>query len=195
MAMNFHKSVLKLLESELSRSPEAVLEISRLENELGLVLPTAVKQWYQFAVATSVMLDYSNQDHPISLPEFEVKPTKEFGPIIPFMVENQGVCTWGFCLDQTEDPAVVVQVDNGPWQHCADHFSVFIECLVKDGPLIKEAHFAAQASPLTNKDLSNLRARFEEYVQTYNWPGKANYRFVGPKMKILIWAGEQQADW
>jgi hypothetical protein len=40
-----------------------------------------------------------------------------------------------------------------------------------------------------------LRERFREKPTTHGWPGENQYRFEGDEARLLLWDGEDQADW
>jgi hypothetical protein len=53
----------------------------------------------------------------------------------------------------------------------------------------------AQNGPLSETATGELRRRFSEQPATFGWPGRTQLRFAGINQAILIWAGEDQADW
>jgi hypothetical protein len=117
------------------------------------------------------------------------------------MVENQAVCVWALRLDGGDDPPVVVACDPDlEWRPCAESFSAFVGCEVWDHSEIWDETGArillqAQATPLREADLLFLRARFTEAATTRGWPGNNQYRFERDDVRVLVWDGEDQADW
>jgi hypothetical protein len=98
--------------------------------------------------------------------------------ILPFMIENQGVCIWGVRLDGGDDPPVVVEVDSGTpprWQLCAERFSDWLGSQVENFRVLKSSRFVAQAPALYDSVVRLLRQHFEEGMQTHAWPGETNY--------------------
>ena len=118
--------------------------------------------------------------------------------VLPFMSENQGVCTWALALHEGPDPKVLVEVDTMPrpsWQVACESFRVWLRCWVEDGLMNPRVVYSAQAPPLSGDMLAHLRDAFTEGPRTYAWPGKTNYRFRGPAADLLLWAADDQCDW
>jgi len=118
--------------------------------------------------------------------------------VLPFMIENQGVCTWALPLDEGDDPRVLVEVDSGVppvWQTTADAFSLWLKCQVQDRLLQDTCAFAAQAPEIDDTGLELLRRKFAEGQRTYAWPGHVNYRFSNSLGALLLWNWHDQCDW
>ncbi|MFN7925395.1 MAG: hypothetical protein U0Q16_35175 [Bryobacteraceae bacterium] len=49
--------------------------------------------------------------------------------------------------------------------------------------------------PLSPEAVRVLERTFRAESKTYGWPGSTQYRFEGDRCGILIWSGENQADW
>jgi hypothetical protein len=152
----------------------------------------------------ALMAEFSNSDRPIPADEL-ARPLERWRGydalaehVLPFMIENQGVCVWAIRLDGNHDPAVLVEVDSGSppqWQLCAERFSEWLKCQVHDRRLFGSSWFAAQALPLSSHVLAELRRRFDEGSQTYAWPGNTNYRFSNARAQLLLWNADGQCDW
>lgn len=175
-----------------------------LEHRLNRSLPSTFRELIALENGPALMGQFSNSDAPIPLVRL-AKPLRRWpgydplaDQLLPFMVENQGVCVWAIRLDGGDDPPVVVEVDSGTppqWQRCADRFSCWLKCQVFDHSLQQSCGFAAQADPLSTDILSRLRHRFEEGPQTYGWPGTTNYRFNNARSRLLLWDGHTQCGW
>jgi hypothetical protein len=161
-------------------------------------LPLAVREWYSHEGALSILAEHSNEDPPIPVREFALVESPA-GRLIPIRLENQGVCTWAILLDGTDDPPVYVDVDSdgAEWQLLAETFSTYVSTCVWDYRVVlgQPALVQAQARPIKRQTLLTLAASFDERPRTYGWPGSVQYRFAGSQNGILIWSGEDQADW
>jgi hypothetical protein len=175
-----------------------------LERRLNRSLPHAFRDLLTLENGPAFLGHFSNSDVAIP-PDQLANPLRRWpgydplaDQLLPFMVENQGVCVWAIRLDAGDDPPVVVEVDSGTppkWRSCADRFSCWLKCQVLDHTLLRSCWFAAQADPLSAEVLSQLRHRFEEGQQTYGWPGGTNYRFCNARSHLLLWDGNEQCDW
>jgi hypothetical protein len=175
-----------------------------LERRIDRSLPRAFRDLLALENGLALMGHFSNSDWPISVAEL-AEPRERWpgydplaDQLLPFMIENQGVCVWAIRLDGSDDPPVVVEVDSGAppqWQRCADRFTGWLRCQVLDHSLQRSCWFAAQANPLSPEVLSRLRQHFEEGPQTYGWPGATNYRFGNARCSLLLWSGYDQCDW
>ena len=185
-------------------SPNSDGVLLALEHQLNRRLPSVFRELITLENGPALMAQFSNSDEPIP-PVQLARPLgrwEGYDPLgdqlLPFMVENQGVCVWAIRLDAGDDPPVVVEVDSGTppqWQRCADRFSCWLKCQVLDHSVLRACWFAAQGDPLSAEVLSRLRHRFEEGPQTYGWPGTTNYRFYNARSRLLVSDGNKQCDW
>ena len=194
----FHTATFRLLGSKAQVSPVAVSQVDETEQRLGFRLPASVREWYCNEGAIDILAKYSNQDPPILLRNFAVTEWESLR-LLPFKYENQGVCTWSIVLDGSDDPPVYVDVDTDgtEWTVQAPTFSAYIHACVWDYVLVfdQPALVQSQNGPLSSEALRQLREGFTEQPRTFSWPGSTQHRFAGEKNAILIWAGEDQADW
>lgn len=203
-ASTYHIQAFELLNLEPKDSVEGRKLLHSIEEELNITLPAAFREWYTLANATQTLADYSNNDHPIPISKLG-RPFERWLPydpvkngILPFMVENQSVCTWAIRLNADDDPAVLVEVDSGSppqWQLCAERFTDWVYLLIRDWLTLQRMRFQAQAIPLSKQDLAMLGETFQEIGRTYTWPGVINYRWHNACGDFIIWAGSRQADW
>lgn len=184
---SFHSSTFRLLGIEPRLSPSAVAEVEQTERRLGFRLPASVRDWYCCCDPIRILADHSNQDHPIPVHKFDVTQWKSYR-LLPFQIENQGVCIWSIALDGSDDPPVFVDVDsNGAdWHMLAPAFSIYVYACVWDYEIVlgQRALAQGQNKPLSSKAIESLRQSFTEQPTTYGWPGSEQYRFA-----------ENQADW
>lgn len=200
----YHRHTFELLDQKPKPSVESENLLHSIERVFDITLPAAFREWYTFDNAAQILASYSNRDRPIPLQQLGL-PLERWLPyqpatdgVLPFMVENQGVCTWAIRLNDGDDPAVLVEVDSGTpprWQLCAERFSNWVYWLVHDWHTLEQMRFQAQAAPLTDADITLLQADYHEIGRTYAWPGTINYRCFGAAGELLIWAGPSQADW
>lgn len=184
--------------------PRAELELLEIERKIGRRLPGLFRDLLSLANGTDLLAHFSNCDRPIARSQLGDSVSRwpsydpPVSPVLPFMLENQGVCTWAFALDEGDDPAVLVEVDSGPrpeWQPTGVSLSTWLECQIHDWLLLSSARFAAQAEPLTDDVVAALRRRFRQGVTTFAWPGEVNYRFSNIHGQLLLWFGRGQCDW
>jgi hypothetical protein len=178
--------------------------IAGLEQRIGSVIPETFRQFLELANGAELLRRFSNCDNPIPFLELGGARTRWNGydpfrhKVLPFMYENQGVCTWAIPLDQGDDPHVLVEVDSGTppqWEMAAESFSLWLECQIYDWPLYQTCMFAAQAPELDATGLALMRSSFNEGNATYAWPGRRTYRFWNARSKLLLWDSEGQCDW
>lgn len=119
--------------------------------------------------------------------------------LLLFRHENQGVCAWALRLDGGEDPPVVVSYDDDlrNWERCADSFSDFVFACVWDYTFVfySDLLIQAQNRALSEEALRALRGLFDSEVTTYGWPTPTSYRFHRNGRYLMVWAGDEQADW
>ena len=194
----FHSSTFRLLGVEPSTSDAAVRDIEDAGRRVGLRLPESLREWYSNEGAIEILARYSNQDWPISPRDFAVTEWQG-DKLLPFKNENQGVCVWAVVLDGSDDPPVYVDVDSHgtQWNEQAPTFSAYIYSCVWDYTQVidQPASVRAQNGPLSSEAGSMLRDLFAEQPPTFGWPGSSQRRFQGKNCAILIWSGEDQADW
>jgi len=181
-------------------SPAAEVERAQLERRLGAALPEAFAELV-LTDAWPSLLRLGSEDHPHPR-EALGAPIRGYAGreegLLPFMSENQGVCTWAIPLHEGPDPRVLVEVDSMPrpeWRLACESFSVWLRCRVEDGLMGPRVAYMAQAPPLSGALLAELRAAFDEGPTTHAWPAAHNYRFHGPTVDLLLWAGDDQCDW
>src|SRR5262249_33581467 len=152
-------------------------------------LPASVLEWY--AIPDAVKLA-SRQDWlwPIN----ELQYIEYSGRrLTVFMSENQGVCRWAVRRNG-DDPEVLVSIEDGPYVRCADSFSDHIFYAVWDH---LRSRFAAVANtnPLVPGVLAVLANALQPLRPTWNWPGKENYRFAGPGIRLSLWSVADICNW
>ena len=187
-------------------SPAAAKILDALERRMvNRKLPTTFRELWSLENGPDFLARYSNADQPIS-PSGLGEPSERWpgydaiaDDVLPFMVENQGICAWGVRLDSDDDdPSVVVEVDSGTppnWRECADRFSDWLACQVEDTSLLESYWFNARGEPLDDVVLVQLHERFSAGTQTSCWPGSWNYRFQNEHVRLLLWNSEGQCDW
>ncbi len=195
---SFHTSTFRILGTQPRLSPAAASEVERAEERLGFRLPASVREWYGYDNAIGILVEHSNQDPPIPIDKFVVSQWKS-RRLLPFRIENQGVCVWSIMLDGSDDPPVYVDVDsNGTeWRMQAPTFSDYVYACVWDYEVVLGQPGLAQAQnePVSAEAIIDLEKAFVPQSKTYGWPGSTQYRFAGKNHAILIWSAEKQADW
>jgi hypothetical protein len=168
------------------------------ESRLGIRLPESVREWYSEIDGRNVLSEYSNEDLALAPSEFARVEVcgKE---LVKFLVENQGVCWWGFELNGSDDPPVQVNLDPPPdnlFQYAAA-FSEFTYVRIFDFDRwwYEDRFLLETREPLQQSTIRWLESRFASEPQSVSWPGVTTYRFSTSFGRIIIWHGERQADW
>ncbi len=206
--MRFHAKPVALLNVDANVSEVAVSSLNQVESRIGRKLPASVREWYSLEGAVELLRRFSNDDPPLEISELGLprKDTHGGGPhdllarnLIVFRYENQAVCVWAFRLDGSDDPPVFLDFDSQfrTWSQCARSFSEHLYTWAWDYALVlkRELLVQAQNQPLTDDALSFLRMNFDVGIETNGWPANTQYRFSKDDKRILIWAGDKQADW
>ncbi|GAA2602023.1 hypothetical protein GCM10010399_35980 [Dactylosporangium fulvum] len=130
--LRYHARSLALVARTAEVSSGAVTAIDRFAADRGFALPASVREWYSLAAGPAVLRDFGNEDrvyepHELGrLETFWPEPDGDDGPgdeerewdpvaegrLLPFMIENQGVCSWAVVLDGSDDPPVVISFDD-----------------------------------------------------------------------------------
>jgi hypothetical protein len=210
--LRFHAKTFSLLGIEPSVSPSAVELLDQVEKRIGRPLPASVREWYELRGACRLLLENSNDDPPVDISHFgePARDSRGGGPhdliardLLLFRRENQGVCAWAICLNGSDDPPVVVDVDSQfhTWASCADSFSHHVYSWVWDYSLVVGASpsddllMQTENIPFSEITLNVLNNRFQPELVTHGWPGATQYRFFTEGQRILIWADEGYANW
>ena len=198
----YHLETMSLAAWEMHASPEAEQKVSAVETVLDCRVPASLRELLSSDGWPAFLEHFSNEDHPFQIDELTDSRWPGYEPvrhgILPFMVENQGVCTWAVVLDGRDDPEVVVEVDSGTpptWKVAASSFSLWVRCQVLDHVHADQTLLAAQGEPLSGDDVKLLERRFESGPCTYGWPGDTIYRFSSPLGSLLLWSSHGQCDW
>ncbi len=156
-----------------------------------------MREWYSLDSSVTILERFTD-DHPIPVAELgnpNAQSDLGLADYLLVMHENQYVSCWAVLLNGQDDPPVSVEVANSgqAWQPFADTFSAFVYTVVTDWKY--DLMLCATDDALAESDLQLLRANFVEGHATYNWPARRTYRFTKPEQQIVIWAGDDQADW
>jgi len=194
--MDYHRHTLEMIRRwPPTLSSEAIDAAAR---RLGITIPEAVRQWYSVGDAVQIRERYSNADYPTSPDDFTVERAQD-NPVIEFLGENQGVCSWAFLLNGSDDPPVMINLDppaDEAWRYCVDRFSTFIYCRVFDHiHWYDDLMYGEIYGPLSEGDLAFLRDRFREEPTTLNRANSQTYRFSQGERRMIIWTMEDQSDW
>ena|SRR5882724_304034 len=194
--MKFHTNSFRWISDPTpSGHPET---LARTEERLGLRLPLSVREWYGDVDGRHILSKYSNSDHALVPNDFELVDVGGKSLVI-VLIENQGVCRWGFELDGTEDPPV--HVDFRP--HARElflysrTFSEFTYVRVFDFEALGDSDrsFWVLRRPLTNDELRSLESNYTAEPRSWGWPSAITYRFSSALGRITIWQSERQSDW
>jgi hypothetical protein len=184
-----------------SKNAESI--VAGVERRIGRTLPDSFRSLLLLDIGLALLGQHSNCDWPIPCADLgsTMRRWGDYDPIsdglLPFMIENQGVCVWAIRLDDAHDPRVFVEVDSGSppkWQLAAASFSQWLTCQIEDKRLMDSASFGAQAPEIDDAALRLLRRNFDEGQSTFAWPGKTNYRFFNTRSRLLLWNTGGQCD-
>ncbi|GGM27050.1 SMI1/KNR4 family protein [Dactylosporangium sucinum] len=147
----YHARSLALAGRTAETSPDAVAAIDRFAAERGFPLPASVREWYSLAAGHETLRRFSNEDRVYAAHELgrlerywpDGKPDqeREWDPVaerqlLPFMIENQGVCYWAVMLDGSDDPPVMISFDDlyptDEWTMLAASFSDLVYTRIWD---------------------------------------------------------------
>ncbi|MFN8372015.1 MAG: hypothetical protein U0694_03945 [Anaerolineae bacterium] len=153
--LRYHQKTLDLLGITPKFSDEAARLLHLFELDLHVTLPVAFKEWYSLANGVEILQEWTN-DHPVPLFKLATEHNSyQDGPFLTFIIENQGVCSWGLKLDinrsgpaptqiplplpdadafhekmrqQIENPPVYMRMnmERADWVKCADSLSEFL---------------------------------------------------------------------
>ncbi len=205
MELHYHSEAIRLLGIHAEVDPKNLDRIQRAEARLGVHLPESVREWYSLMDSVGTLEQWSGPGMAILLGRFSERPESEVvrpkaitHPLLPILLENQGVCRWAVALDGSTDPPVYVQVEdrNDPdWALHAEDFSSFLLALFWD---FREGkyHYSAQETSLSGEDLRSLEKSLEPGPPTYRWPARQNWRFRHADAYLSLWHSEgEQTDW
>lgn len=194
--MEHHSKTLHFIEKPIGTG--SVDEILAAESRLGIQFPSSVREWYAEVDGRLVLAKYSNDDIALCPSEFRLE-TVDGKRLVVFLIENQGVCWWGFDLDGGEDPPVYVNLDPPPdqlFQYSASFGEfTFVRVFDHEGFWDPDRMSLETYRTLTPDDLETLRMLFVEEPQSLGWPGTVVYRFRTDQGRITIWQSDEQSDW
>jgi hypothetical protein len=207
VAARFHEEALRELRLPYEADANAVDALHRRADAVGVQFPAAFVEWFGMRNARAILREHSNSDEPLEVAELGAEaylfkggtvPTSTHGRMLQFMLENQGVCTWGIPLDAGDDPPVLVAVDpDFEWRAHVASFSAFIACQIWDyAKVYTGVLLAAQSTELAPTDLAFLRHRFRQRTTTHGWPTRNTFRFErDDDARVIVCDGDGQADW
>ncbi len=194
--MSYHAKALDLLGKPVHVGDAT--ELNAAERLLGIEFPASVREWYTTVDGRAVLAKYSNNDHALVPAEFRLE-TVDGKRLVVFLIENQGVCWWGFDLDGGDNPAVYVNLDPPPddlfvYSTSFSEFT-FVRVFDHEGYWAPDRMSLETYRSLEAGDLATLRARFSEESGSSGWPGNQVYRFRSRHGRITIWQSDEQSDW
>lgn len=202
--MRWHEEAFRIAGRAANPSPASESAVQALELRVGRHLPAALRALLATDAWPDFLREFSNSDEPLPVPEMGTEKVRwrkydaTGASLLPFMRENQGVCTWAVPLNLGDDPPVLVEVDSGDpptWQTAAPTFSMWLRCQVEDHIVLERAMFAAQAERLRDSARTVLSDRFTVGSTTSGWPAREILRLHNDLGDILLWNGDDQCDW
>lgn len=203
----FHEAACELLGMAPAVDLQERAAIAERERLLAVKLPAAVIEWYSLRGALEVLAGATG-DRALGATELGEPPDGWGGGprellrqgLLVIRVEHQGTCHWAVRLDDGADPRVLVEVgsrqDTPIWRLHAASFSDYVFTLAWDRQAFLLPYcLAAQDVRLDGRDLALLEQEFSQRQRTWAWPGHTNYRFERGDQRVVVWDGDQQADW
>ncbi|MEV8517112.1 SMI1/KNR4 family protein [Dactylosporangium sp. NPDC051484] len=216
----YHARSLALAGRTAETSPDAVAAVDRFATARGFPLPASVREWYSLAAGQETLSRFSNEDrvyaaHELGRPEpywpdGEPDQERDWDPVaerqlLPFMIENQGVCYWAVMLDGSDDPPVMISFDDleptDEWTMLTASFSDLVYTRIWDHRAMSSVQ--ALRAPVASFDpaaWAGLGTRLEERPadsngQRYRFAGSADDQRVllekdawGPTGQCYLWA-------
>ena len=169
----FHERTRQLLSTELRASSRAKSAIDQAEARMNVSLPASVREWYECETALQILTDVSRSDRVIGPDEFQLSESDGL-QLLPVRIENQGVCEWAVLLDGSDDPPVLVNVDEAGWSLYSATFSDFVFLAVWDNAVLSSrVGIAAINKPLSDAAVLALDSFMYRNTTTHGWPGHA----------------------
>jgi hypothetical protein len=196
--LKYHHATFDLIGEKPVFSDRNIALLEELEAKRNIKLPASVKEWYSLKKAEEILRQYSNDDHIRSVVEFGNSEQYLLGEfdllsegLLVLMVENQSTCTWAVKLDNSDDPPVLLTLDDlrpkSHWEINTDNFSTFVYTQVWDFKgIYSECNVQGESKSLSEAELRFLKENFTEGPQTYGYPGMFCYRFQRGDKGILI---------
>jgi len=194
--MKYHSSTFGLILQPVASGSEDRLSLA--EQRLGIVLPNSVREWYSVVDGQDILSKYSNVDTALTPSEFRL--IEICGrQLVQFLIENQGVCWWGFELNGSDDPPVFVDFDPPPDKLFlyAKTFSEFTYLRVFDfdGWWDADRFTLETRAPLAEPARRWLVENYKSEPYSFGWPGIVTLRYSSLLGRIIIWESDGQADW
>lgn len=117
------------------------------------------------------------------------------GAVLVLAHENQGIVTWGIDLETGEVIVGGDLADGCGTQRYAPDIETFVRTRRWDHDCLQEPLVQAQADAIEPHDLAVLRSTWIEGPTTFGWPTRQVVRFEQGRMKLMVWADDEQADW
>ena len=171
--MRYHETTAALIEEPFPAGDAN--RVASAEKKLGVRFPASVREWYSSIDGRYVLSRYSNNDVALEPEDFRLERI-EGKELVAVLLENQGVCWWGFELDAGDDPPVYVDLDPPPDQLFvySPTFSefTFVRVFDHEGLWDSDRFSLDTFKPLTTQDLEFLKQRYaqgaisrDEYTQ------------------------------
>jgi hypothetical protein len=194
--MRYHDTSVALIEKPLPAGDAN--RVASAEERLGVRFPASVREWYSAIDGRDVLSRYSNDDIAFEPEDFRLECIGG-KKLIAVLLENQGVCWWGFELDAGDDPPVYVDLNPPPdnlfvYSSSFSEFT-FVRIFDHEGFWDSDRFSLDTFPPLTTEDLEFLKQKFAQQPSSKGWPGTDTYRFLSELGRITIWQSKEQADW
>lgn len=213
ISLTYHQAVFDLIGEKPIVLPQAVEALDYLEQSKGIVLPASVREWYSLEGAASIISRFPSCGY--------AREVRQLGDIVRYwldrsyhevdlleqglvwvMKEHQDVYSWAIHLNGSDDPPVVVTIENEnlipftKYDLYVETFSTFVYTCAWDEPLVADDQtFGWKRGLLLATELAFFRDHFQEGPLTLNAPGLFNRRFCSGNKRILIHESEDQTNW
>lgn len=176
--LKYHQTTFDITLIDPIIDEENLHQLDLLEDLLGFSLPPSVREWYSLSGVNDLIVEFSNDDYPISLNKL-VNNFHTFGAfshysldlisnnMLPFMIENQAVFICTIKLDGSDDPPVFFWDDDNEWKKIDENFSSFLSHWVWNFLIYRDyfkTSLIAEEGPFKGEYVEELRDVYNELL-------------------------------
>lgn len=203
----YHQATFDLIREKPIFSPKASEVLDRLEQNRGIILPAAVREWYSLEGAVEILNRFPSCGNARKVEELGAINTywsnkKQYEVdllqqgLLWIMRELQGICSWSIQLDGSDNPPVLVSFNDtfADWDLYIETFSSFTYICAWDKLLVGEDQlFGWKRDSLLPSERTFFQKHFQEGPRSYNFPEEITYRYYSGSQRILIHNGKDQS--
>lgn len=208
VSLRFHRTALDLLRIHPPQTPVLAEKLRQLEQEQQLHLPASVQEWYTLHGCMDIMQEISLMHSPVDITNYDpdvfdqYRAASPHGPMLPIMVENQGVWHLAVALTRSDDPPVYLAFQNQDtftWHLHSEHFSDFVYAWVWDYVTYKRDYIMRTSPYMVEEDLELIRAQYKLQNTTFMKNGYFGYdrieRYIQGDKKITLMYSQESIEY